>query len=67
MKVKDGKKKNIELKLDSKKDLTKSTSLRLEDVNLSLNEEFDYPTSLNEELEELLKKDKKRFFGGCGG
>lgn len=24
-------------------------------------------TSLNEELEELLAKNKSRFFGGCGG
>lgn len=24
-------------------------------------------TSLNEDLEELLEKDTKRFFGGCGG
>ena len=60
-------KKNIELKLSSKKKLSKSTSLIIEDVNLSLDEELEFPTSLNEELEEHLKKDKKRFFGGCGG
>lgn len=32
-------------------------------------EEIDYniPTSLNEDLDELLDKDVKRFFGGCGG
>jgi hypothetical protein len=26
-----------------------------------------YPNSLNEELDELLKKNPRRFFGGCGG
>jgi hypothetical protein len=25
-----------------------------------------FPTSLNEELDEHLKKNSKRFFGGCG-
>ncbi len=30
-------------------------------------EEKPVPTSLNEELEELLVKNKSRFFGGCGG
>lgn len=30
-------------------------------------EDIELRTSLNEELEELLNKDKKRFFGGCGG
>lgn len=29
--------------------------------------EFELRTSLNEELDELLQKNAKRFFGGCGG
>lgn len=29
--------------------------------------EIELRTSLNEELDELLQKNAKRFFGGCGG
>lgn len=29
--------------------------------------EAEFPTSLNEELDALLKKNPRRFFGGCGG
>lgn len=61
------KKQKVEKELTSKKDLSKLKSLSLEESNLSLENELEFPTSLNQELEELLKKDKKRFFGGCGG
>jgi hypothetical protein len=61
------KKQKVEKKLSSKQDISKSKSLPLEELNLSLENELQFPTSLNQELEELLKKDKKRFFGGCGG
>lgn len=61
------KKQKVEKELTSKKDLSKPKSLSLEESNLSLENELEFPTSLNQELEELLKKDKKRFFGGCGG
>jgi hypothetical protein len=61
------KKQKVEKELSSKQDLSKSKSLPLEELNLSLENELEFPTSLNQELEELLKKDKKRFFGGCGG
>jgi hypothetical protein len=61
------KKQKVEKDLTSKKDLSKPKSLSLEESNLSLENELEFPTSLNQELEELLKKDKKRFFGGCGG
>jgi hypothetical protein len=60
-------KQKVEKKLSSKQDISKSKSLPLEELNLSLENELEFPTSLNQELEELLKKDKKRFFGGCGG
>jgi hypothetical protein len=60
-------KQKVEKKLSSKQDISKSKSLPLEELNLSLENELQFPTSLNQELEELLKKDKKRFFGGCGG
>jgi hypothetical protein len=30
-------------------------------------ENFSFPTSLNEDLEQLLSKNPRRFFGGCGG
>jgi hypothetical protein len=30
-------------------------------------ESFSFPTSLNEDLDELLAKNPRRFFGGCGG
>jgi hypothetical protein len=61
------KKQKVEKKLSSKQDISKSKSSSLEELNLSLENELEFPTSLNQELEELLKKDKKRFFGGCGG
>jgi hypothetical protein len=61
------KKQKAEKEVSSKQDLSKSKSLPLEELNLSLENELQFPTSLNQELEELLKKDKKRFFGGCGG
>jgi hypothetical protein len=60
-------KQKVEKKLSSKQDISKSKSSSLEELNLSLENELEFPTSLNQELEELLKKDKKRFFGGCGG
>ncbi len=38
-----------------------------DETNLLENEEYHFSSSLNEELNELLEKDSKRFFGGCGG
>jgi hypothetical protein len=61
------KKQKVEKEVSSKQDISKSKSLPLEQLNHSLENELEFPTSLNQELEELLKKDKKRFFGGCGG
>lgn len=29
--------------------------------------DVEFPESLNEELDALLKKNPRRFFGGCGG
>lgn len=66
MMKKDGKK-------ESKKQLSKSEILLKQDIQKETiadrDEEsnFGFSASLNEELDELLKKDKKRFFGGCGG
>ncbi|MCO5231474.1 MAG: hypothetical protein M9958_09995 [Chitinophagales bacterium] len=45
--------------LISKLIISQNESIEKEDIELR--------TSINEELEELLQKDKKRFFGGCGG
>ena len=69
--MKDGKDKNkLEKKEEIVEDITKQ-----EDGAKALSSEsssnddvgFEVPNSLNEELDELLDKDVKRFFGGCGG
>ncbi|HUH74037.1 MAG TPA: hypothetical protein VLZ75_06470 [Chitinophagales bacterium] len=65
--MKDGKKKNVDAPTSSKKKLAKDESLPIKETSISLENDLEFPTSLNPELEELLEKDKKRFFGGCGG
>ena len=61
MKQKGGKKAN-----PVKKGATKpKTSLSQKEPLSGIEPEI--PSVLNEELEELLKKNTKRFFGGCGG
>ncbi len=62
--MKDGKKLTENKKGKSKEKILKFTS-DLPNINLDIQPEFH--TSLSEELEEHLKKDKRRFFGGCGG
>lgn len=66
MMKKDGKK-------EQKKQLSKSEVLLKQNIQNEISADrddennFGFSASLNEELDELLKKDKKRFFGGCGG
>ena len=66
MKVKDGNKQNINPKTAPKKIFTKTKSVSLKDNNPSLENDYDFPNSLTPELDELMQKGKKRFFGGCG-
>jgi hypothetical protein len=40
---------------------------RLSETKLVDMAEAEFPNSLNEELDVLLKKNPRRFFGGCGG
>ncbi|MCO5234555.1 MAG: hypothetical protein LC105_13470 [Chitinophagales bacterium] len=46
------------------KSSTKQTELAKSNEKIK---DLELPNSLNDELVEMLKKDKKRFFGGCGG
>lgn len=63
---KDGKKEQ-EKQLSKSEILLKQKTQREVSHNEDAENEHGFSTSLNEELDELLKKDKKRFFGGCGG
>lgn len=48
---------------DSKNIRKNSSSKEIPELDTAMH----FSTSLNEDLEELLEKDTKRFFGGCGG
>lgn len=69
--MKDGKDKNkLEKKEEIVEDITKQEDgAKALSSESSSNDDVDFevPNSLNEELDELLDKDVKRFFGGCGG
>lgn len=71
MMMKDGKDKNkLEKKEEIVEDITKQEDgAKTLSSESSSNDDVDFevPNSLNEELDELLDKDVKRFFGGCGG
>lgn len=70
--MKDGENKKLKKK-ESLKDQTEqqqqqdAKSLLPKSENNEEKIDYNIPTSLNEDLDELLDKDVKRFFGGCGG
>lgn len=69
MMKKDGKKYRDDeaLKKDSILNVLKQQPLAASKEQEVEEDSHGFKNSMNEDLNELLEKDKKRFFGGCGG